>query len=241
MLRSKPAIAAMVLILAACGNQGSGKQGSADKGSGTDANKAAIASTGNNVGVRTKVLAAVEPFETLTETAFTATAPELAKSIDATDAAARSIATLVPGDVAQRLQAQSAAIHRAQTSGQRADVALASIEGFREVVGAVPAGAPIPADVSLLDYAGLRYDSDVQANPPRWDDTAKAIIYARERTAALAPLAQAAPLLPAMNAAISGMKTAASAHDAARARAGAKVELDLVDKLEATFAPPVAR
>lgn len=63
---------------------------------------------------------------------------------------------------------------QARNANNRADIALASIEGFREVVGVMPGRSLVPADVRLLDYAGLRYDADVQASTPRWADMPKA-------------------------------------------------------------------
>jgi hypothetical protein len=62
----------------------------------------------------------------------------------------------------------------------RAGLALSSIEAYRVLVGAVADNAKVPTEVSLLDYAGFRYDADLEANPARWGDMAAAVSFARE-------------------------------------------------------------
>ena len=61
----------------------------------------------------------------------------------------------------------------------------ASIEGYRVLVSAVTDNAKIPTEVSLLDYAGFRYDANPKARPIRWDDMATAVSFARKTWDAL--------------------------------------------------------
>ena len=227
-------VLATALVLASCGSNKSVDKASAPAGQDTTKGQSAAISGDAD---RKTVLAAVEPFEALAETAFGATPSALDSSIAAVMAAADAIKPVVSADVSARLQRHVLAITLARKADNRADIALASIEGFREVVGATPGRALVPADVSLLDYAGLRYDSEVQASPPRWADMPKATAYARERVAALKAQPIAANLLPEVDAAITAMDVAITARDVAGARAAAKLELDLVDKLELAFAP----
>lgn len=220
----------MTLAVAACGKNDIADKNSSGTTATSDATHGAAADA-------KAVLAAVEPFEALAETAFTATTAELDKSIRAARDAVNSINKVIPADVASRLQGYISTIESARKTDRRADIAIASIEGFREIVSVASGTSAIPADVSLLDYSGIRFDSDALAKPPRWDDMVRAIAYGRERTAALSRFAPAAKLLPEVEKAFVQMEQAVSLRDVKAARAAAKKQLDLVDELEVAFTP----
>ncbi len=117
----------------------------------------------NYTAITAQLLAAAEPFESLTETAFSATPATRWKAIDAAEKAAKGIADIVPHTISIKLADHLMAVRSANAAEKPSDVALASIEGFRTLVSAVPGSPAIPVDVSLLDYAGFRYDADAQA------------------------------------------------------------------------------
>lgn len=227
----KWAIFASTMIISACGSNSGISKNSVD----TVAIDNSTEITRSNAKT---VLAAVEPFEALAETAIVAPPAQLDHSIAAVETAVRSVEAMIPAEVASRLRADVAKIAAARKSNQRIDLATASIEGFRDVVGAIPGKIVVPKDVSLLDYSGIRYDNDVQAMPPRWDDMLQAIAYGRERTIALSSLPSAGKLLSEVDKAFAQMEKAVRMRDVKAARAAAKMELDLVDKLELAFAPP---
>jgi len=183
------------------------------------------------------LLATAEPFETLTETAFSATPADLAIAIDTADKAARGVRGVLPAATEQQLDKQMDAARDALRSQRRADLALAAVEGFRILVAAVPGQPGIPVDVSLLDYAGFRYDADAQANPTRWDDMTRATAFAHDRWASIRTDPAAAPLATRLEAALAAMDAAVTDRDMPRARLSAKQELDLVDLLETAFKP----
>jgi len=180
-------------------------------------------------------LAASEYFETLTEQAATATPAELDATIaKAKFAAARDNHRLQSG-AARDLSAYLLVVDRARTTMARADLAIASIEAFRLFVSSGADASAVPAQVSLLDYAGFRYAVDVSATPIRWDDATIAADYAAARWGEIEPRISDVGLKGRFGASVVGLKTAIHAQDAADAGRRVQAELDLVDELETYF------
>jgi uncharacterized lipoprotein YmbA len=236
MTQSRIVILGIALALAGCGSR-------TDQNSNSSQSDARENGTGQIAGAQpseqaetTKVLlAAAEPFEALTESAFVAKPTELESLIANAEKEAASLKAGVSTKLGQRLQDHIAAIRAAQAANRRTDVALSSIEGYREIVTAVPGPTRVPVDVSLLDYAGFRYDADVQAVPPRWQDMTDAVTFARERWSNIERLPALGKLQPRFGAALDSMDAAIKAKNVVAARAAAKVELDMVDELEGAF------
>ena len=233
---------ACALALAACGS--SAKNGATVVTAAAD-HAGAMPGSGNRprheasapgIAATSKILlAAAEPFEALTETAFSAGKAERAKAIKLASEAVRDIQSVVPQYVASKLNRNMAAIVAADLADHPADIALASIENYRALVSAVPGTPVVPVDVSLLDYAGFRFDADAQATPARWDDMARELNFAHQRWLSIASNVAVAKVAPRFKAALNAMDKAVQEKNAPRARAAAKVELDLVDALEAEF------
>ena len=233
MIKSHLAIFATALTLSACGsNNDAGRK--ADVPDSAAGQPVAM----NQSDMATAMSAAGEPFEVLAETAFTATPAELDKSILAADGAAGTLKTIVPAALSASLQTRLASIRQARKSDRRVDLSLAAIEGFRDIVSAVPGTPVVPIDVSLLDYAGFRFDADAQAKPPRWEDMATATTFARARWAKLSGLAPLSKLRVRFDNGLTAMDAAVRARNVTQARAAAKAELAMVDELEAAFPKP---
>ncbi len=226
--------------LSACGSNSAAPPKAPDAQSDTTSASAnglgqATLAVSNYPAVTAQLLAAAEPFESLTETAFSATPPARSKAIDAAENAAKGIAGIVPHAISVKLADELTSIRRANAADRPADVALASMECFRTLVSAVPGTPAIPVDVSLLDYAGFRYDADAQAAPVRWADMARAMIFARERWSNIRMRPAAAGLVTRFETVLTDMEKAVSAQNVPHARASAKAELDMVDELESVF------
>ncbi|HEV7386064.1 MAG TPA: hypothetical protein VGN89_14380 [Phenylobacterium sp.] len=185
------------------------------------------------------LLAAAEPFEALTEMAFTAKPLELDRSIATAVATAEHVRPALPSDAQRDLKTQLDAIAAARRVDDRAGVALASVEIYRLLVSHAAAG-PVPMEVNLLDYAGFRYDADLKARPSRWDDMAEAAAFGQEKWDAIAARVTDPGLHDRMAKALSDMAAAAARKDAALAADAVKRELDLVDLLEVFFTRPPA-
>ena len=118
---------------------------------------------------------------------------------------------------------------------ERADIALSSIEIYRLIVSAVPGDAPVPVEVSLLDYAGFRYQANLKSSPVRWADMAEAVRFARVQWSKVAPRVTAPNLAAKFEKTLSDMERAAQAQQQETAAAAVVTELDSVDLLEGYF------
>ena len=185
-------------------------------------------------GPGTRLLAAAEPFEALTEMSFSALGLHLQRLVADADAAAMGVrASLPPASIAQ-LDARLADIHRAHKSDDRAGLALSSVEAYRILVSAAPPGK-VPTAVNLMDYAGFRYDADFRAKPIRWPDMKAAAAYAREQWNSISPKITDRTLTQSVDAALSDMQLAADEQNTFKARRSVAAELGFVDELEKYF------
>lgn len=221
------AIAVVAGTLAACNPQ-------TDKANPpTTATASSPAASDRNV----RLLAAAEDYETLTETAFDKTFPELAASSTAArQKASEARASLAP-DQAGRLDTLGAAIDAALRDQNRSALAIAAVETYRVLVSAQDASAQVPVEVSLLDYAGFRYDANAKSRPADWDQMAGDVAFARETWARISPRVTAKGLSGAFDSALSGMETAVAQKNAVAAGIAVSNELALVDALEEHFKP----
>lgn len=182
-----------------------------------------------------KLRAAAEPFEKLTEISFSAAWPTIDQTVGEAEVAAGGARGSLSKDAAGQLDAQISAMKSARQKHDRAGLALSSIEAYRVLVSAVTDNAKIPTEVSLLDYAGFRYDADLKANPIRWDNMARAVSFARKTWNALSPRAKASPVAMRFEKAITDMDKAVIQKSKSLAASSVKTELDLVDQLEKFF------
>lgn len=182
-----------------------------------------------------RLLAAAEPFEALTETAFADPPSKLDQTIAKGRKAAADIRSLLTPAATAKIDGLLANIDRHRGAGQRADLALSSIEVYRALMDSLPPGARVPVDVSLLDYAGFRYQADLKSSPARWDDMKQATSYARTRWAQLAPKIADKAVSGPFETALQGMEKAVATRDSKAAQSAVTAELDQVDKLEAYF------
>ena len=225
------ASASAALVLASCGKgTTSDNAASSAPDANVTASTAPAASTGNAA-----ILAAAEPFEKLTETAFSATPTVLDATIAEVKTAAQGVRGTLAADATGRLDQHLSTIDAARKSNNRADLAIAAVEGYRILVSGAAPGAKVPAAVNLLDYAGFRYAADLKAKPTRWADMTQAASFGREQWALISPQVTDAALRANMDKALTEMASAATSRDAAAGSAAAQRELALVDDLEKFF------
>ena len=182
-----------------------------------------------------RLLAAAEPFEALTETAFTDPPHKLDQTIALGRKATADVRSLLTAATATKVDGLLAQVDRDRAANKRADLALSSIEIYRSLVSSVPAGTKVPIDVSLLDYSGFRFQADLKAAPARWDDMKQAVSFARSRWAALSPQIADKAISGPFEAALVNMEKSVQSRDAKLAASSGTSELDQVDKLEAYF------
>ena len=179
--------------------------------------------------------AAAEPFENLTEIAFSATWLKIDRIVGQAEAAATAVRRVLSQHEAGRLDGRIAAVKAARQKHDRADLALSSIETYRVLVSAVTDNAKVPTEVSLLDYAGYRYHANLKAKPTNWDDMARAASFARKTWDVLSPRAKASAVARRFETTLTDMDNAVVKRSRSLAATSVKTELELVDLLENFF------
>lgn len=199
------------------------------KPAGDQAANVASATQPANAGI----IAAAEPFEVLTEEAAGADWPKIDTLAATASSAAAAVRAKLPAASAARLDKQLAAIQQARGSRDRLGMALAAVEGYRTIVEAQdPASAKPPIPVSLLDYAGFRYDALTRAPNVDWRQVAESAAFASEQWTVLKPQIKSVAVAGLVEAALAAMVDAAKRKDTAYAQGAAATELALVDVLE---------
>lgn len=189
---------------------------------------AARVETPGNTVLRTSA----EPFEVLTEQAFSAPWVEIDRLITDARSAADAARNAVPV-VASALDQRVDAIVAARQAQDRSALALAAVETYRHLVQSQDAfSAQVPIPVSLLDYAGFRYDALAQAPKVDWAAMDQSVRFANEQWRAVAPHISSPSLPGVMQSSLGAMSAAVNKRDVAFARSAAATELALVDLLE---------
>ena len=183
-----------------------------------------------------RLLAAAEPFEALTETAFTAPFRELGRLRAEARAKAQFVdATLAP-TAATRLQQLGSEVDAALAAQDRTAVAIGAVESYRVLVSAQDAAtARVPVEVSLLDYAGFKYNAILKSDPVKWAAMADDVAYARTTWSAIEGRVTSPGLNGAFVQALNAMAVGIDTRNAAVAEQAAASELALVDLLEEHF------
>lgn len=181
------------------------------------------------------LLAAAEPFENLTEMAFSSNWSKIDQTIGNAERAATGARKSLALDAAKTIDGHLAAMTAARQKHDRANLALSSIEVYRILVSSVSAGTRTPVQVSLLDYSGFRYDADLKSSPIRWDDMNRAVAFSRQQWAVVAPRLKDPALAARFEKAVDGMDHAAQHKNSSLAAASVRSESDLVDELENYF------
>ena len=184
---------------------------------------------------RSNILAAAEPFEALTEQAPTSSKTELLNLIVNANQAAQTVSPSLDPQHQADMTNHLKAISRAQTTNNRTEIALASVEAYRTIVESAGDAGKIPQAVSLLDYSGFRYQADLSGSPVRWSDAGNAIMFAEQKWASISDRVTDTTLKSEFSKSLDDMKSAQKASDVKAAKAASTKELDLVDKLESFF------
>lgn len=225
--------ASALLITAGC----NGPASQAPSGNGAESPSAKAAPSANSPSAVLR--ASAEPFEVLTEQAFPAPWAEVDRLIADARAAAANARRALPAAGAAELDSGLAAITAARQAQDRPGLALAAVEIYRLLVQSQdPATAAVPIPVSLLDYAGFRYDALAQAPTVDWGAMEQVTRFAQGQWRAVEPSIGSPALHGVIPQSLGAMAQAASLRDIPFARSAAATELALVDLLEEQAAHP---
>lgn len=210
---------------------------SADHNSiGNQANQVTTETASGSLSPNDLLLAAAEPFEAITEQAFTGSWPSLDASIKTGRASIATARRVVSPEWGSRLDKQLVAVETARRDNDRPALALAAVETYRQLVEAQDARQAIaPIAVSLLDYAGFRYDALAQSPKVDWIAMRNTAQYARRQFDAIAPAIKSGALRDVTSQSIAAMDRAVATRNVPFARNSAATELAIVDLLEEYF------
>ncbi len=227
----------LVISLAGCNRTSSPDQNTAQATPEPQAGGTIPAAPVNDPDAQASTLmAAAEPFENLTESAFITDTKKLDDLIAKAKSSADGSSKLLLPSEARVLAGHVAAINSARTGNNRADLAIAAVEGYRTLVSNASSNMKVPKQVSLLDYAGFRYQADLKANPARWSDTARAVNFADAQWKQISATVSDAALTKKVSDALAAMRSSSQSKDTKAAMDASTRELDLVDELEQYFA-----
>ena len=234
----KPIIVAILLAtsLAGCQGHSTRSQSAAKAPSVTPTKISSSVLSAPSKAHAAQLMADAESFENLTESAFTTGTKKMDGLIANAKASGADAARLLAPAQAKQLSNHLAAIDAGRVSNNRADLAIAAVEGYRTLVSNAGDHLAIPKEVSLLDYSGFRFQADLKASPVRWNDTVKADDFADSQWKKLSPAVSDQPLRAKFTSALVGMRAASQRKDAKAAMSASTRELDLVDALEQFFA-----
>lgn len=185
-----------------------------------------------------KVLAALEPFEALTEAALTGNAAKVGRAFEAAQGSRADARSLLSDADAARLDEAFAGLEAADSGRDYVGEALQAAELYKLLVLSLDtAGLTAPIrEVNLLDYVGFRITALLRAAPPDWAAIAATAEEAGACWAAIRDRVGDHRLQGRMDRAQKGIAGGAQAQDAVLTRASVQNDLDLVDELEAYFA-----
>lgn len=202
---------------------------------GSPSSTSSVAGTASAASKNKILLAAAEPFENLTEMAFSSNWSKIDHTISEAKRMASGARASLPQDAVGNMDSHLAAMTAARQKKDRADLALSSIEVYRVLVSSVSGSTKIPVQVSLLDYSGFRYDADLKSSPVRWDDMAKVMTFAHQQWAVISPRLKGVPVAKRFEKSLDGMDTAVQQKKHSLAASSVRSESDLVDELENHF------
>jgi len=221
------------MVLAACG-QSNAPQAPASRPD--MAQRMALPHSHENTSGNECFVAAAEAFEGLIERASAATAADLARQSASTAAQARSCQPLLSPRQSATMDNVLGRIGQFEMTHDRLALASAAVEGYRTFVTAEtrPVGGT-PIEVSLLDYAGFRYQADARAVAPLWSDMRQALDIADEQWRAVSPRVSDDRLKARFSADLAELRGALEAADQRRGQSAVVRELNDVDALESYF------
>lgn len=177
-----------------------------------------------------------EIFENLTESAPTIDAAAFQKALAQFQALQPAISQRLPAERQQRLDTLVSGLRSAWQKGDRAGMAVQSIEAYRLLEESIDHSAQaVPLQVYLLDYAGFKLDALLLTTPPDWKQITQTAHEAAGWWAAIGPRITDKTLQGAMAQTVNGLQEAAAKKNPELLHFAAQMDLTLVDGLEAFF------
>ena len=196
-----------------------------------------IALAGQNATKNDILLSAASPFEDLTEYALAANRDKVNAALKAYADQAPDVRRALPASARAKMNELLTAIKKAESHGDYETVALNSVEAYRLLVDSLDHQAlAVPVQVALLDYAGFMVTVLLHTGSSRdWPALQRVAAEANRNWAAIMNRVTDKGLRDAVDTAMAGLVEAVTAENAGMAAFAARIDLALVDLLEAYF------
>lgn len=183
------------------------------------------------------LLSATSPFEDLAEYALSGNQSGVKHALQAYSRQAAGVGKALNAKAREKMDALVGAIGKAERQGNNEAVALNAVEAYRVLVESLDAkDLAVPQQVSLLDYAGFKFEVILHTRPIDWLALKKTAEEAGQNWAAIQPRVADDRLHDVVDAAVAGMYKASAGKNAEMAAFAAQIDLAIVDLLEAYFA-----
>lgn len=185
-----------------------------------------------------KVLAAMEPFETLAETALTRHGKRIESAYHAAQANRAGARALLAEAHAGAFDVAFKRLDAANARQDHLEESLAASELYKQLALSLDgaAGAGALKQVNLLDYAGFRLSALLAAAAPDWQAIAATVSEANADWTAIRQQVANAKLQACMDDVQRRLAEAAARRDPVKLKPVIQQDLDLVDVLETYFA-----
>ncbi|MGC3992130.1 MAG: hypothetical protein QM796_21040 [Chthoniobacteraceae bacterium] len=185
-----------------------------------------------------KILAALEPFEDLTEVALDGSAAKLESTFKRVENHQAGSRALLSAAEAGHYDELFAGLETAKAKGDHLGMSLGAAELYKQMALALDTTAlTTPTrEVNLLDYISFRISALLHAPQPDWAAITVTVKEANGYWAAMRDQVGDHRLQSKMDQAQSGLATGALKQDASITAANVKKDGDLVDDLESYFA-----
>jgi hypothetical protein len=182
------------------------------------------------------LLSAASPFEDLTEYALSGNKPGMHQALKAYADQAAAVRAVMAAQPSREMDSLIAAIKKAESRGDHETVALKSVEVYRILIESLDAKRlAVPVQVSLLDYAGFKFQALLHAKSTDWLALGHVAKEAQQNWAAIRSRVTDQGLSDAVDTAVAGMDKACMAKNGEMASFAAEIDLTLVDLLEGYF------
>lgn len=182
------------------------------------------------------LLSAASPFEDLTEYALAANKKGMKLALKAYADQAAGVNEVVTEKTRKDIDGLIASIKKAERRGDYETVALKSVEVYRILIESLDVDSlVVPIQISLLDYAGFKFEAHLHAKSINWPELKKVAEKARRNWDAIQPRVADKALRDTVETAIRGMYKACTEKNAEMAVFAAQIDLALVDLLEGYF------
>ncbi|MEJ2656651.1 MAG: hypothetical protein P8012_05575 [Desulfobacterales bacterium] len=182
------------------------------------------------------LLSAASPFEDLTEYALAANKKGMKLALKAYADQAVGVNEVVSEKTRNNIDGLIATIKKSERRGDNETIALKSVEVYRILIESLDVDSlVVPIQISLLDYAGFKFETLLHARSTNWPELKKVAEEAHRNWVAVQPRVADKALRDTVEAAVAGMYKACIEKNAEMAVFAGQIDLALVDILEGYF------